>query len=1081
MAKQPSSLTALSEAQQVQATERLALIRPALEEGISQAQIARVHQLSLSTVQRWIKHYREQGLIGLVRASRSDRGSSRGLSSAVIQWIEELAQRVPARSVAAIHRQVCASAQEQGWKPPSYARVYQIVQRQKLACNLQAYQEVATSQEELSLIAQEKTCQKCISAVVPTFSASAFSQTSLLASKLCPPRLHASLIARERLLVLLDAGLERKLTLLVAPAGFGKTTLLAQWVLQRQHAAAWLSLDSEDNDPHRFLAYLMGALQRVHPGLGQGLLTSVSVLSQRSLITAMVALLNELSSLSGKMLLILDNYQMIENQIIHNALTLVLDHLPAHVHLVLASRGEPFCQLARLRAARQLTELGTRALRFTRAEMEKVLLSVMHLELQPEEVEALEQHTEGWIAGLQLAGFALQGQQDLGRFFTTFGGNNRYILAYFLEEVLESQPEKIQCFLLATSFLEVFNGSLCAAVAGQTDAERVLEHVERANLFCFSHDEQKGWYRYHPLFAGALRHHLERTQPDLLPVAHTRASRWFEAHGMFEEAIKHALAAQDVGHAAALLEQIAPTLIRHGALVTVQRWLAALPHEIVRSKPRLCISMAWIMFITSQVHMFPRWVKSAEQALCLCQATQSAEIIAVWQAEIIILRAIDVLASNDFAGAIAACRQALQDLPTENHHLRGLVSLILGLASSQSISMSAGVQAIAEARSDIQAIDHTLLLFSYVLVAQAELCMEQAHPSQAAKLYQQILSPVPEQHAPSAFAAGLAHVGLGYLLWDWNNVPDAKQHLLQAWDLGLQHQAANLLIPSALLLAIVSHVQGEKGATDIWLQRVESVCRKSGHMEFLAIIAAHRVRFCLVEGHLDEALLWLCERHQALEDPSNTRDIFEKLTLARVLIAAGRAHADGSLVQRALTLLKRLRVAAEDMGRVRVLLDVLVQQALALQVAGDSAGALCALGQAVSLAEPGKYIRLFVDEGNPLAKLLRQLQSQQRTLKATEQTISLAYLCNLLNTFTSPHTSSLLISSADGQPPLDPLSRREREVLRLMAVGRKNREIADELVVVTGTVKAHINMIYQKLGVSSRVQAVVRARTLGLL
>ncbi len=918
-------------------------------------------------------------------------------------------------------------------------------------------------------------------ALDPVPTSSSLSHVLLLTPKLRPPRLAAPLILRERLLVLLDASLERKLTLLLAPAGFGKTTLLAEWVKHRQQQVTWISLDSEENDPSRFLAYLIGALQHVHPGIGQGLLAQLSVGSQGSLLADVAVLLNELAALPDEVIIIFDNYQVIENQIIHSALTLALYHLPTHVHLIIASRNEPQCPLARLRASRQITELRTSAFRFTREEVEMLFTSVMQLELQPEELVILEQRTEGWIAGLQLAAFAMQGQKDLAHFVATFAGNNRYILAYLLEEVLEPQPENIQFFLLATSLLDSFNSALCYAVTGQADAERVLEYLERANLFCFLQDEQRGWYSYHQLFAGALRHHLERTHPELLPILHMRASQWFEAHGLLEEAIKHALAAHDDRRATALIEQTAPALIQYGKIKTVQSWLAALPDYIVRSNPRLCMSTAWIMFITSHIPAFPLWVEAAERALRVCQATLPPETVVVLQAEIIALQAIHAITSNDFTAAIATCHQALQDLPTENLHLRGLVSLILGIVSSRGINTSVGVQAISEASSTIQAADHTPLLFSYIIFVQAELCMTRGNPSQAEKLYQQILMPTPTQHAPSAFASSLAHVGLAFLFWDWNDVQTARQHLLQAWELGMQNQAANILITTAFLLALISQVQGEREATDLWLQQMETVCRTSGHVAFVAIVAASRARFCLADGRLDEALLWMHERHHFLEDSTSTCDIFEKLTLVRVLIELSQTNADRSSVQRALALLERLRVTAEETGRVRVLLEILVLQTLALQLEGDSVRALCTLRQAVSLAEPGKYVRLFVNEGNPMAKLLRHLLTQQRTQKTPGQTISLTFLSHLLKAFASPRTSFQLMSPAEDQPLLDPLSRREREVLYLMAVGRKNREIADELVVVTGTVKAHINTIYQKLGVSSRVQAVVRARTLGLL
>lgn len=1079
MAQRPSSFTALSEAQRAQAAERLALIRPALEEGVSQVQLARLHHLSLSTVQRWMRQYREQGLAGLARAPRSDRGTPRGLAPDVMCWIEELARQASARSIAFIHRQVVARAQAQGVQPPSYARVYQLVQQHRATHSMQPSQARVAYQDDLDVLALTalgKTRHR--PATIPPTPRTTRAPVALLASKLRPPHLHAPLVVRERLLTCLDAGLERKLTLLVAPAGFGKTTLLAQWVNHRQRPAAWLSLDREDNDPQRFLAYLFGALQQVHSAISQSVFTEMSVPSLPSLIPAMATLVHELSRLSAGILLILDNYQVIAHQTIHRALTWLLDHLPAHVHLVLASRSEPYSQLARLRAAQQLVELDAQALRFTRAELEELLVSVLHIELRSEEIDLLERQTEGWIAGLHLAGFAMHGQQDPTHFITNFSGSNRYILAYLLEEVFEPQPPNIQHFLCATAILERFNGSLCSAVTGQAEAGSILAYVERANLFCFAYAEYKGWYRYHPLWAGALRHHLERTQPGQLSSLHTRASQWFEAHDMLEEAITHALAAHAVQRAAGLIEQMAPTLIRQGKIALAQRWLAALPAEVVRMHPRLCLSTAWLVFITAQAQRFPFWVDVAEQALRTRQETLPPELLMGLQTEIVVLRAVYAMAANNLATAIAICQQALHDIPNHNAYARGLVLLILGLTSARSINIHAGMQAISEAKNHIQATGTHVLLLSYVTAIQAELYMVQGYPAQAAKLYQQILTLTAAQNVAVSFASGLAYIGLGYASWEWNDLSEARQYLLQAWEIGQHNQAGNLLATSSLLLVLVSQAQKDQAAIAHWLQQVEAVCREAGHRELLALVAASCARQSLVDGHVDDALLWLHEHCTVLEKATNLDDEFEQLTLVRVLLAQGRAQADASCFQRALTLLERLHVSAEAAGRVRTLLEVQALRALALQGAGDHAGALRALEQAVTLAEPGSYVRVFVGEGDPMARLLRQLLVHQRAQKVPGQ---ITYLSNLLRACAHPCASASPLVSKECQPLLDPLSWREREVLRLMATGRKNKEIAEELVVVTGTVKAHMNAIYQKLGVSSRVQAIVRARALGLL
>jgi len=915
-----------------------------------------------------------------------------------------------------------------------------------------------------------------ISPVLPV----AILQEPLLTSRLCPPPLQAALIPRKRLLALLDASLERRLTLLSAPAGYGKTTLLTQWLDARKLPVAWLSLASELNAPQRFLAYLIAALRRVHPDLGANILASVREGRHVTLSDGIVLLLNELATLPAQVILVFDNYHLIENQHVHHSLKLFLTHLPAKVHLMIATRSEPSGLLARVRASGELTELGTGALRLSREELGELLTCVLHLKPKPEELDVLEERVEGWLAGLYLAKSALQGQMDVTHFIAACAGNNWHMQTYFVEEVLADLPQETQTFLLHTCLLERCNSSLCAAVTGQESAAHLLEKLARANLFLCPLAEQEGWYRYHPLFASALYHSLSRTQPELLTRLHLRASQWFEAHALSAEAIEHALAAQDPLRAATLIEGVASTLISEGKLPLLQSWLDALPEEVVRSSPRLCISRVWQEFITSQPGTFILWVEAAEQALHQLEETLPQPMVAALQSEIIALRSVYTISFADFSSAIASCQQALQQLPADSHYLRGLILMLLGLAYTRSIDVDAAARVLSEANSNIQAAGHALLL-PYVMMAQAELYTTQGYPFQAAKLYRQVLALETGSGVSSLFSAGFAHLGLGYLLWEWNNLAEARYHLLHAWTMGQQTQTITILLDSALLLTLVARAQGERAATQSWLQQLESLSQRANYVELTEIIAPAHARLALAEGRLEDALFWMREQNQRDATPGHKRNEFLDITRARVLIAAGQAGLEPEAGARALKLLEHWYVVAEQAGRVRVLIEILILQALALQLQHERAGALRTLQRAVALAEPGRYIRPFVAEGDPMARLLRHLLERQRAQKEGERAISIAYLSTLLKAFTQPGISPRPTSLAESQPLFDPLSLREREVLRLIAIGRKNREIADELVVVTGTVKAHVNMIYQKLGVTNRVQAITRARTLGLL
>lgn len=902
----------------------------------------------------------------------------------------------------------------------------------------------------------------------------------LLSSKLTLPLLPEHLVARPRLLERLHTSTTKPFTLVCAPAGFGKTVLVREWIAQSKRSSVWFSLDNADNDPHRFLAYLSAALRQVDAHFHDDILARFDHASPQAVIEAITMLLNNLVVQLGEVTIIFDNYQVIENQLIHDIFTLLLKHLPTHVYILVISRSEPGFAFARLRASGQMEELGADLLRFTHEEIEILLLDKLKLDIDVEEFKMLEQHLEGWGVGLYLTCIALQDQRDRSHRITVLAGDNRYIRDYLLEEVFQLQPEHVQAFLLATSCLECLNAALCDAVTGQQNATSVLEYLERANLFLFPCEKQAGWYRYHHLWAETLRYQLERTQPGYAAMLHTRASQWFAEHRFEEKAIEHALAAHDSTHAVTLIEQVVQTFLVRGEVTVLHGWLTALPDAVVRASPHLCIAIAWIVFITSQPDRFLSWVEAAEQAFHLCQERLPPLARIELCSEIVGLRAIYTISFNHFSQAITTCHQALQQLPKENQYPRGLLLLMLGIAYTRSMNVSAGAQAIAEASSLLQATKHALLQ-PYVIIGQAELYLAQAYAVQAAKLCRQVIALATEQNVPAIFSAGIAHASLGSIFWEWNDLETAKHHLLQAWDLGMQTQTAQTLLTAAFFLIFVSHAQGDTHAAHFWLQRMETLSQKIGQVEIFEAVATSRTRLLLAEGKVEEACLWLHEHRDALAEANNKRNEFDYFTQARVLIAVGRASTDSSYVRQALELLARLRGTAEEAGRTRSLLETLVLQAVALQLEDQHVEALVVLARAVALAEPGRYIRLFVDAGELMAKLLRHLFEQQRALKMPGQTISLTYLSNLLKAFTQTGTSTLPASSTGGEPLLDPLSWREHEVLRLLAVGRKNREIADELVVVPGTVKAHINTIYQKLGVSSRVQAIVRARTLGLL
>lgn len=906
------------------------------------------------------------------------------------------------------------------------------------------------------------------------------SQPVALKTNLILPSLPEFLVSRPRLLQLLQRGAARPLTFVCAPAGFGKTALVREWIAQSERPYAWISLDCKERDPWRFLTHLVGALQHIQPGFGSDLLIHDCSRSPSRLTKLLARLLNELTTLPENMTIIFDNYHLVANQRVHDALAFLLERLPPHVHVLIASRSTPGFPLARLRVSEKLIELHADDLRFTSTEIEQLLITNMHLALEPTELAQLEMRTEGWIAGLYLAWLTFQGKRASIQDVATLTGSNRFLLDYLREEVLAPQSEQVQAFLLATSLPAYFNVALCNAMTGQTSAEYLLERMESTGVLLIPHMERAGWYRYPRLWAEALRHHLHCTQPELAGALHRRASQWFEEQGMNDKAIEHALAVHDEARAATLIESAAPIWLEEGEIATLQQWLDALPDVIVRASPRLCICKVWLTFITSQASLFLSWIKAAEQALLACQEKLCPLLVCELRAEIAGLRAFYLFSFNDFANAITVCNQMLLQLPEENLYPRSLLLLVLGFASTCGISASAGSEPLFLAHCAIQAKGHALLL-PFLLVGQAEIALARGSPTQAVQFFRQILALAAEQNMLAIYLAGLAHVGLGRVFWEWNNLEMARLHLLQAWDLGRQTQTVNTLFMASILLIQVAQAQRNAQEEDFWLQQMEELSLSQEQTVIPEFVAAMRVRRLLSDGEVETALFWMRDHHPILDKPDRRYNELRRFTQVRVLLAAARAYADESYVLQALKVLDRLHTRAEESGNIRVLLESLILHALAFHLAGRQTDALATLKQAVSLAEPGRYIRLFMDEGNLLTRLLRQLLEHQQTQKETDQTVNLTYLSKLLKALATPAVSSLPISSRSGEPILDPLSWREHEVLCLLADGRKNREIADELVVVTGTVKAHINAIYQKLGVNNRIQAVERARTLGLL
>jgi LuxR family maltose regulon positive regulatory protein len=928
----------------------------------------------------------------------------------------------------------------------------------------------------------------------------------LLETKFYVPPLRPRSVSRPRLTDRLDEGLAHRLTIISAPAGFGKTTLLSEWVHHTSCPVAWLSLDHGDNDPARFWAYAIGALQRVEASVGAAALVALQSAQPPPTESVLTALINEIAALPGPRdkegrpyVLILDDYHLITAQPVHDGLTFVLDHLPPNLHLVIATRADPPLGLARLRARGQLVELRQSDLRFTTEEAAAFLDQVMGLSLSAQDVAALERRTEGWIAGLQMAAVSTQGQEDVSGFIRALTGSDRYILDYLVEEVLQRQPERVQAFLLQTSILGYLAGPLCDAVTGPSPpggegpgegpGQAMLEQLERDNLFLVPLDNERRWYRYHRLFADLLRRRLGRAQPDLVPVLHRRASEWHEQNGMMAEAIDHALSAQDLGRAADLVERIAEETLMRSQVATFLNWVELLPDELVRARPALCVFHAWALL----------WggLPLGDVESRLQDVGEDGDLA---PGAVAALRGAMAVFQGQFARAAELCRQALEQLPDDDVLLRSTLAWILSASGVADGDPLAGSRALDEVVRMSQETGNVMVGVQAVCHL-AELEMRQGQLGKVQAIYRRALELGTDESGGRLPIAGEALIGLGKLWYEWNDLERALCCLEEGIAL-CEQWSETAAFDAYIPLAQVRQAQGDvDGARDA-IQRAQRIALKTDAFEgddLLVDLAQARLE--VAQGNLRAAMRWaegrglvpLTRSDLALSqskgqapsqpkgggegsgrrgdfpEPKESTDFgsrlqkYEHLVLARLLIARDRPG-------EALALLEPLLPRMEQEGRIDLAIEIQNLRALAFQVQGDVEQALNALGSALSLAEPGGFVRVFVDEGQPMARLLYE---------ATARGIAPAYAGKLLAAF--PLSEAAPPSPDLSTEQIEPLSARELEVLRLIAEGLSNREIARQLVLSLPTVKWHTSNIYGKLAVKNRTQAVAKARTLGIL
>ena len=923
--------------------------------------------------------------------------------------------------------------------------------------------------------------------VVATAGAAMSRQDVLLVTKLHVPRRRPGFVPRPRLVGRLEEGLARGLVLVCAPAGSGKTVLLADWARHGGRPVAWLSLDVGDNDPARFWRHVVAALGQARPGIGELAGPVLGPLEASSPDGLVMALINELAAdpREDEVLLVLDDYHLIDSQPVHGSLLFLLEHLPPGLRMVLASRSDPPLPLARLRAGGQLAELRAAELRFTADEAAALLREAIGAELPGTAVAALTVRTEGWAAGLQLAGLSLRGQADTAGFVTAFSGSHRYVLDYLTGEVLERQNPQVREFLLETSVLERLTGELCDAVTGRAGSQAMLADIERAGLFLVPLDEVRGWWRYHHLFADLLRARLQAEQPGRVQALHRAAAAWCEEHDLADDAVRHALAAGEAAWAARLVERHVEELLGRSEGVTLRRWLSALPAESARDRPRLCLAQAYGAAQGFQVEVLEALLDDAERAFALSGdepyetslgPPQGDSVLANVPAGIAFLRASLARLRGDAARAAGYNRQALAHLGEDDWFMRSFVHWNRAVTDWLDGRLGPAERGLAEVLAERRAVGALFAGFLPMRVWYdlGEVQRAQGNLDAALATYRQALDSFGESSQTAL--TGPAHVGLAQVLYERNELTAALDHATSGVTLCRQLAFTPALATGMAVMARIRHAHGDAAGALEAMGEAGQAGLSPQVITLFNPVPSQRARLLLAQGNTAAAARWTQQRGLRPDDEPAYPQERDYLVLARVLLAQDRPG-------QALTLLDRLFAQATTGGRIGSVIEIRALQALAHQASRDEPAAMAALVEALTLSCPQGHVRVFADEGPPMGALLGRLVAAHRAKQAPARRIPLSCLARLVQAFDGKLNAAAALRPELGTVPglIEPLTGRELEVLRLLAAGKSNQRIAHDLVVALDTVKKHVTHVLGKLGAANRTEAVARARDLGLI
>lgn len=883
--------------------------------------------------------------------------------------------------------------------------------------------------------------------------------TALLLTKLHVPTQHPDWVSRPRLLEKISQGVSGQLTLISAPPGFGKTTLLSEWISVSRWPVAWISLDPGDNDFTRFLTYLVAALQRVDASIDNTSLNLSRSPQPIALEGLLTVLLNQIASFSRDFVLVLDDYHLIEESTVDQALDYILNHQPAHMHVIIATRADPGLQLARLRGQGQLVELRMADLRFTRNEAAALYARTLSLEISEDDLSKLVSRTEGWITGLQMAALSLQEREDFSAYIATFSGSHRYILDYLIEEVLQKQTEDVRKFLIQTSLLDRLNSSLCQAVTGRQDSQSILNYLEMSNLFIVPLDDERYWYRYHRLFADLLQSRLQDEFRSQVPGLHNTASQWYERHSFMPEAIDHALSAEDFQRACGLIDRVAEGYLIRSEISTLLRWIEKLPGTMLKEHPGLNFRYIWAQMLKR--YRFDEVLAQLDQFQTDQEALMGRSAV---------LRAFIAVSRARYSEAGYYAEQALAWLDAQDGYFRNIAMWVLSISQITEQNYEEAARVMGEL-VQMSMVSGNIMIAVLAASQLARVRMRQGHLQLARSLFAQALEIARDSQGNWLPIAGEALMGLGDLYRELNELEAATETIQEGIELTrLWRDVAAM--EGYISLARVKLSQANWSDSQAALDRGMELAKKYDAMDLDdRMVAMWQARLWAAQG-LQEPL-WEWAKALDLEDHRDIRLVREREPLEYHLITREslvliRLYLISNSFSKALQLIDTLLPVFQDLGRIETVIELHLLRAKAYAATGERDRAVEMLHEAVRMAAPCGFMRLFLDEGQVIKNLLHSLRSRSG---------SMDYIDRLLDSFGDVSSAKEI----EAQPLVEPLSKRELDVLRLLPTNLTTPEIAAEMVIGVNTVRTHIKNIYSKLQVHKRTEAVRRAQELGLL